>query len=133
MHYLVQCCKTTFEGTSGLGEIGRSIPRCSRDTGAVLGTAKDMIKLMIYYRVMIKVNVAEAKLRLSSCLDRVQQGETVIICRRNVPIAELRPIPQSPAVQRPIGIDRGMKVPDTFFEPLPDDVIDTFEGASETK
>ena len=82
---------------------------------------------------MIKVNVAEAKLRLSSCLDRVQRGEMVIICRRNVPIAELRPIPQSPAVQRPTGIDRGMKVPDSFFEPLPDDVIDTIEGTSWTE
>ena len=79
--------------------------------------------------VMIKVNVAEAKVRLSSCLDRVQQGETVIICRRNVPVAELRPIPQSPAVQRPIGIDRGMKVPDSFFEPLPEDAIEAFEAS----
>ncbi|MCY4596680.1 MAG: type II toxin-antitoxin system Phd/YefM family antitoxin [Bryobacterales bacterium] len=82
---------------------------------------------------MIKVNVAEAKVRLSSCLDRAQQGETVIICRRNVPIAELRPIPQSPDKQRPTGIDRGMKVPDSFFEPLPDDVIEAFEGTSETE
>ena len=79
--------------------------------------------------VMIKVNVAEAKVRLSACLDRVQQGETVIICRRNVPIAELRPIPQSPGVQRPVGIDRGMKVPDSFFEPLPEDVIEAFEAS----
>ena len=79
---------------------------------------------------MIKVNVAEAKARLSSCLDRVQQGETVIICRRNVPIAELRPIPQSRAAQRPLGIDRGMEIPDSFFEPLPDDLIDSFEGTS---
>ena len=79
--------------------------------------------------VMMKLNVAEAKARLSSCLDRVQQGETVIICRRNVPIAELRPIPQSPGAQRPIGIDRGMKVPDSFFEPLPEDVIEAFEAS----
>ena len=133
MHFLVKCCKTRLEWTAGRGEIGRSIPQCSGKTGAVLGEAKDMIKFMIYYKVMIKVNVAEAKLRLSSCLDRVQQGETVIICRRNVPIAELRPIPQSPAVQRPIGIDRGMRIPDSFFEPLPDDVIDTFEGTPGTR
>ena len=79
--------------------------------------------------VMIKLNVAEAKVRLSSCLDRVQQGETVIVCRRNVPTAELRPIPQSPDAQRPIGIDRGMKVPDSFFEPLPEDVIEAFEAS----
>ena len=52
------------------------------------------------------MNVADAKARLSTYLNRVQSGETIIICRRNVPIAELRPIRERPAVRRPIGIDR---------------------------
>ena len=74
---------------------------------------------------MIKVNVAEAKARFSAYLESVETGETVVVCRRNVPIAEIRSIPQRP---RPVGIDRGMVVPASFFEPLPDGLLDAFEG-----
>ena len=82
---------------------------------------------------MTRVNVADAKARLSAYLNRVQSGETIIICRRNVPIAELRPIRERPAVRRPIGIDRGMSIPDTFFEPLPAVLIEAFEGKAGAK
>lgn len=80
---------------------------------------------------MLKVNIAEAKARLSQILDRVDQGETVVICRRNVPVAEIRPIAQPPVEPRPVGIDRGMAVPDSFFEPLPEEVLAAFEGRDE--
>ncbi len=79
---------------------------------------------------MNQINVAEAKARLSHYLDKVGKGETVIICRRNVPIAELRPIPAPLRQPRPVGIDRGMTIPDSFFDPLPDDLLDAFEGRS---
>jgi len=63
---------------------------------------------------MTKVNVAEAKAQLSSLLDRAQSGETVIVCRRNVPVAELRPVPLERTAPRRIGIDRGMKIPGNY-------------------
>ncbi len=75
---------------------------------------------------MIRVNIAEAKARLSSVLESVQRGETVVLCRRNVPIAEIRALPGLPAGERPVGIDRGMKIPDSFFEPLPDEMLRAF-------
>ena len=56
---------------------------------------------------------------LSQYLESVERGEIVILCRRNVPIAEIRPIPKLPVPERPIGTDPGLKVPDSFFEPLP--------------
>ena len=35
----------------------------------------------------------------------------------------------SPAQQRPIGLAKGVfQMPDSFFEPLPTDVLDGFEG-----
>ena len=72
---------------------------------------------------MIKVNIAEAKTHFSHYIDSVeQQGETIVVCRSNVPIAEIRPVPQSPAELRPVGIDRGMTLPQSFFEPLPEDL-----------
>ena len=79
---------------------------------------------------MIKINTAEAKARLSHYLERVEGGETVVVCRRNVPIAEIRPLPKRPRDRRPVGIDRGMTIPPSFFDPLPDDLLDAFEGAS---
>ncbi|WP_428276453.1 type II toxin-antitoxin system Phd/YefM family antitoxin [Candidatus Palauibacter sp.] len=80
---------------------------------------------------MIKVNIAEARAGLSRYLARVERGETVTLCRRNVPIAEIRPLRAAPEEKRPIGIDRGMRVPASFFEPLPDELLRAFGGASD--
>ena len=77
---------------------------------------------------MIRINIAEAKANLSRYLARVEDGETILVCRRNLPVAEIRPVPKPPAETRPTGIDRGMTLPATFFEPLPDDLLDAFEG-----
>ena len=77
---------------------------------------------------MIRLNIADAKTHLSRHLERIEQGETIILCRRNVPIAEIRPLPQPPPNPRPVGIDRGMVVPPEFFEPLPDELLQAFEG-----
>ena len=41
---------------------------------------------------MKMVNINEAKAKLSEFLDAVAQGETVIICNRNQPVAELRAV-----------------------------------------
>jgi hypothetical protein len=36
---------------------------------------------------------------------------------------------QSPVTRRPIGLAKGtFQVPPTFFEPLPDEILDAFEG-----
>ncbi|MDE2906099.1 MAG: type II toxin-antitoxin system prevent-host-death family antitoxin, partial [Acidobacteriota bacterium] len=51
---------------------------------------------------MVRVNIAEAKARLSTYLDSVEQGETVVLCRRNVPIAEIRALPKPPPKERPV-------------------------------
>ena len=88
---------------------------------------------MTYNLDMKKVNIAEAKTHLSRYLDIVEKGETVVVCRRNVPIAEIRPVPKPCVEERPVGIDRGMIVPASFFEPLPDDLLDAFEGGGESE
>ena len=77
---------------------------------------------------MIKLNVHEAKTHLSRYLAKLEEGEVIVLCRRNVPIAEIRGI-SKPTGERPIGLAKGeFEVPDEFFAPLPDDVIDAFEG-----
>ncbi len=79
---------------------------------------------------MVHVNVAEAKAHLSRYLDRVLEGEVIILCRRNVPIAELRPIGESRSEgKRRLGRARGrVHVPEAFFDPLPEELLDAFEG-----
>lgn len=81
---------------------------------------------------MITVNVHEVKAHLSEYLARVEAGETVTICRRNTPVAELRPVRKPAAKPRPIGLAKGMgHVPPSFFEPLHDELLDLFEGKGE--
>ena len=86
---------------------------------------------MVIIMVMLKVNVAEAKAKLSEYLASVAEGETVVICNRNVPVAELRAIPQATRAPRPIGLAKGkFRVPPRFFEPLPDEILAAFRGGS---
>ncbi len=77
---------------------------------------------------MTQVNVHEAKTHLSQYLNRVEAGETIILCRHNKPIAELRPIRPEKAL-RQFGLDEGkFEVGPEFFEPLPDDILKYFNG-----
>lgn len=79
---------------------------------------------------MIMVNIFEAKAKLSDLLDRAAAGERVLICKRNQPVAELRPVPAQRTAPRPIGGARGaFSVPAAFFEPLDPEDIEAFEGA----
>jgi antitoxin (DNA-binding transcriptional repressor) of toxin-antitoxin stability system len=80
--------------------------------------------------VMIKINVHEAKTHLSYYLTKLKKrGETIILCNRNQPIAEIRPLPSPLAGKRPIGLAKGQfSIPKAFFDPLPDDVADDFSG-----
>ena len=41
---------------------------------------------------MIRINIAEAKTHLSRYLISVEDGETILLCRRNMPVAEIRPL-----------------------------------------
>lgn len=88
-----------------------------------------MIMNMTNYMVMISANVFEVKAKLSEYLARVEEGEVVLICRRNVPIAELRAVPRPAGADRPRGLAKGtFEVPASFFEPLPADVLESFQG-----
>jgi prevent-host-death family protein len=79
---------------------------------------------------MIKLNIHEAKTHLSHYLEEVEQGETIILCRRNQPVAEIRPLPGHRQKKRPIGLAKGIfSVPVSFFDELPVDLTAPFNGA----
>jgi len=78
----------------------------------------------------MKLNIHEAKTHLSRYLAQLEEGEVIILCRRNVPIAEIRPLPRQTTRKRRIGFMKGrFSVPPSFFEALPDDVLEAFEGS----
>ncbi len=78
---------------------------------------------------MKRVSLAEAKAQLSSLLDDVEHGQPITITRHNVPVAEIRPVARPEDRPRPWGLAQGtFVVPDDFDAPLPDDVLDAFEG-----
>lgn len=79
---------------------------------------------------MIMVNIFEAKAKLSDLLDRAAAGERILICKRNQPVAELRPIAAPRQAPRPVGRAKGvLTVPPTFFEPLDDADIEAFDSS----
>lgn len=86
---------------------------------------------MVNYMTMIMVNIFEAKAKLSDLLDRAAAGERILICKRNQPVAELRPVDVPRQAPRPIGGARGtFTVPASFFAPLDDGDIEAFEGGT---
>jgi antitoxin (DNA-binding transcriptional repressor) of toxin-antitoxin stability system len=41
---------------------------------------------------MNKLNLHEVKARFSECIEMVESGESIVVCKRNIPVAEIRPI-----------------------------------------
>jgi prevent-host-death family protein len=80
---------------------------------------------------VIKLNVHEAKTHLSRYLDRVEAGETLILCRHNKPIAEVRPIKRRAQKKRVFGIFEGFGVSPEFFEPMPGDELRLWYGQAD--
>jgi len=78
---------------------------------------------------MIKLNIHEAKTHLSKYLSRLAQGEKILLCKRNVPIAEIVPIHRPEDNPRPIGLAKGeFSLSPDFFAPLPEEIQELFEG-----
>jgi prevent-host-death family protein len=77
-----------------------------------------------------QINIHEAKAHLSEYLAAVEAGETVVIARRNKPIAKLVPIAPEEAKRppRPIGLAKDMgHVGPEFFEPMSEEELALWE------
>ena len=78
---------------------------------------------------MKRVKIGEAKTHLSRYLADLAPGETLLLCKRNTPMAELRSIRKKVGRKPQIGVAKGdFVVPDSFFEPLPEDILKAFSG-----
>lgn len=75
----------------------------------------------------MKVTIHVAKTTLSKLINRAQAGEEIVIARGQKAVARLVPIVGETPGRR-AGTLRGLvKIPDSFFEPLPADELDAWE------
>ena len=66
---------------------------------------------------MIQININEAKAKLSKYTKMVKAGETVILCDRNKPFAEIRPLDRRGNAPRVFGLSKAMfNLGPEFFE-----------------
>jgi len=79
---------------------------------------------------MITIPLGEAKNNLSKLVDEAAAGKIITIAKHGRALARLVPVGR--ATGQRIGAMKGKLVlPDDFDAPLPDDVLDMFEGTHE--
>ncbi len=77
---------------------------------------------------MTIVNMHAAKTNFSKLVSQAEAGEEIIIARAGKPVARLAPLGAVPKKIR-LGMLKGkMRMPDNFDDPLPDWLLDAFEG-----
>ncbi len=63
-------------------------------------------------------------------VQRVEAGEAFVVMRGERPLAEVRPLTTVASEPRPFGLCAGQfTVPADFDRPLPDDILNEFEGS----
>jgi prevent-host-death family protein len=76
---------------------------------------------------MRTINIHAAKTQLSRLVESAAAGEEIIIAKAGKPVARLGPLVG--LRPRRLGLLAGkLHVPQDFDAPLPDDVLDAFEG-----
>ena len=67
------------------------------------------------------INIHEAKTHLSAYAAMVKKGRRIVLCDRNKPFAEIRPLNLTAEGRRPFGLAKGLlSLPDEFNDPTPD-------------
>jgi prevent-host-death family protein len=74
-------------------------------------------------------NVHDAKTHFSRLLERVAQGEEVIIAKSGRPVAKLVRVTMEP--RKPGRLKGRIRVSPDFDEPLPDEILAAFRGEGE--
>ncbi|MDB5173253.1 MAG: hypothetical protein JWN51_2026 [Phycisphaerales bacterium] len=78
---------------------------------------------------MSTISVQEIQRNPADFLHRVAAGEAILVLDGQRAVAEVKPLGARPAGQCPWGLAAGeFTVPDDFDVPLPDDVLNDFEG-----
>jgi prevent-host-death family protein len=78
--------------------------------------------------MMKTISISSAKSNLSKLADEAAAGEDIIITRHGKPVARLTALAAIPKKRRLGGLKGKMHFPDFFDDPLPDWLLDLFEG-----
>lgn len=74
------------------------------------------------------VNIYDAKTQLSKLVERAAAGEEIIIAKSGTPKARLVPLPGAAGRRKPGCLKGRFRVAADFDAPLPDVMLDAFEG-----
>lgn len=78
-----------------------------------------------------RLDIHEAEATLSKHIARLKPGDRIVLLHGNRPVAEIRPIEEPTDAPRPVGLGKGLvDIPASFFDPLPDELLNQFEGRS---
>lgn len=76
----------------------------------------------------MKATLEQVEHGAAEYLHRVIDGETVVVYQGDRAVAEIRPLRETETL-RPVGLAEGeFVVPEDFDDPLPEDLLDAFEG-----
>jgi prevent-host-death family protein len=73
------------------------------------------------------VNVHEAKTHFSKLLERAHAGEEIVLAKAGKPYARLVPLKTDEKPRRQPGRLKGWIIPDSFFDPLPEEELKLWE------
>jgi prevent-host-death family protein len=79
------------------------------------------------------INLYEAKTNLSSLVERVAEGEEIVIAKAGIPKAKLIPVAGPRRRRQPGGWEGKVRIRKDFDDPLPADVLRSFLGADREK
>ncbi len=74
----------------------------------------------------MRVNIHEAKTHFSRLIERVEQGEEIIIARAGRPVARLVPLRRRPTARKPGSAKGQIQIGPDFDAPLPPEFEDAF-------
>ncbi len=77
---------------------------------------------------MDPINIHSAKTQLSKLIEAAERGEEVIIARAGKPVAKLVALENQKSPRKAGSMKSVFEVPESFFDPLPEDILDAFEG-----
>jgi antitoxin (DNA-binding transcriptional repressor) of toxin-antitoxin stability system len=80
----------------------------------------------------VEISVDDIGGNLQRYLELVEAGQSLTILRAGKAVAEIKPVPAGDPALRPFGLCAGeFTVPDNFDEPLPESIVEVFEGSRE--
>ena len=74
----------------------------------------------------MQINIQDAKTQLSRLIDAALTGEEIIIARAGKPCVRLVPVVD--AARTPGAAKGKARLPEAFFEPLPEDALRAWNG-----